>query len=87
MRRLNVGQIVVNGNPTLNNVYATTLNTNDATTATSAKVEAGGVLRQVGSFTTTAGDTTVENNAEFQVNGGTINSNVVLKAACCEPRH
>jgi hypothetical protein len=63
----------------LNNVYGTTLNTNDATTATSTKIEAGGLLHQVGSYTTTAGDTTIENNGEFQINGGAINSNVVLK--------
>lgn len=71
------GAIVANGKPTLANVYDTTLNLNNTVTAASLKVEAGAVVKQTGPFTTT-GDTTIDANAEFQVNGGTVSTNVNL---------
>lgn len=71
------GTITVNGKPTLTNVYDTTLTVAGAVAATSVKVEAGGVIKQTGAYSATNG-TTVEANGEFQVNGGSVDSNVVL---------
>jgi autotransporter-associated beta strand protein len=71
------GAVVATGKPTLANVYDTSLNLNNTFTGTSVHVQAGAVVKQAGTYTTT-GDTTVDVNAEFQVNGGAITTNVVL---------
>lgn len=71
------GAVVANGKPTGANAYDTTLTFSNSVTAASVKVEAGAVVRQTGAYSA-AGDTTVDANGEFQVNGGAINSNVLL---------
>lgn len=77
---ITAGAVEVKGKPTLANVYDTTLTLNNTFTAASVKIESGAVVKQSAgaAYTTTGNTTTVDANAEFQVNGGAVNSDVVL---------